>query len=184
MNIDKLVIRKTNEKDFSDIMMVEEKAFGYDKEAKLTAALLGDETGEPTLSLLAFFENKPIGHILFTRAYIDNMDEEQPIHHILAPLAVIPEFQKKGVGASLISEGIKILKESGTNLLFVLGHMEYYPKYGFIPDAERLGYFAPYPIPEEYANAWMVQKLSNNSSIKGGKIICCRELNKPEHWRE
>lgn len=185
MNTDKIEIRETDENDFMDIMMVEECAFGYDKEAKLTADLLGDNTAEPLLSLLAFYEGKAIGHILFTRAYIDDMNEDQPMIHILAPLAVIPEYQKQGIGGALITEGLKRLKESGSQLVFVLGHMEYYPKHGFIPDAARMGYAAPYAIPEEFANAWMAQSLDEGElTVKGGKVLCCNELNKPEHWRE
>lgn len=185
MNIDNIEIRETGKKDFSDIMMVEERAFGYDKEAKLTADLLGDSTANPILSLLAYYESKAIGHIIFTRVYIDEMNTDQPLIHILAPLAVIPEYQKQGVGGLLISEGLKRLKESGSELVFVLGHMDYYPKHGFIPDAGKMGYAAPYKIPKKYANAWMAQSLNEGEfSIKRGKVLCCNELNKPEHWRE
>lgn len=178
-------IRETNSKDFNDIMLVEERAFGYVKEAELTADLLSDKTAEPFLSLLAFHDKKPIGHILFTRAYIDEMNTTQPLVHILAPLAVIPEYQKQGVGGALINEGLKRLKEMKSEMVFVLGHMEYYPKYGFIPDAKKLGFNAPYPIPAEFANAWMVQSLNHEGFVTGkGNVICSDELNKPEHWSE
>jgi putative acetyltransferase len=178
-------IRETKITDFVNIMTVEEQAFGYDKEAILTANLLKDKTAEPTLSLLAFHNSKAIGHILFTRVYMNEMIADQALIHILAPLAVIPEYQKQGIGGLLINEGLKILKEMDSEMVFVLGHMEYYPKYGFIPDADKLGYSAPYPIPEEFANAWMVQSLNPNGFvIKKGRVICSNELNKPEHWRE
>ncbi len=184
MKINNIHIRETNHLDFNDIMIVEEQAFGYDKEAKLTAALLTDPTAKPTLSLLAFHENKAIGHILFTRAYINNM-LPQALFHILAPLAVIPEYQKQGIGGMLINEGLKKLKNIGSQMVLVLGHMEYYPKYGFIPDAKKIGYQAPYPIPEKFANAWMVQSLNSKGFIiDKGTIVCCNELNQPEHWRE
>ncbi len=178
-------IRETNSKDFNDIMVVEERAFGYVKEAQLTADLLKDNTAEPILSLLAFHDKKAIGHILFTRAYINERSTKQPLIHILAPLAIIPEYQKQGIGGLLINEGLKRLKEMGTEIVFVLGHMDYYPKFGFIPDAKKIGFSAPYPIPEEYANAWMVQSLNPEGFvIDKGNIICSVELNKPEHWRE
>ena len=184
MKLHEIQIREAGINDFNDIMTVEEQAFGYDKEAKLTAALLKDKTAEPILSLLAFHNNRAIGHILFTRLYINEMTH-QPLIHILAPLAVIPEFQKQGIGGMLIIEGLKRLKEMGSEMVFVLGHMEYYPKYGFIPDAKKIGYSAPYPIPEEYANAWMVQSLNSKGFVIGkGNVICANELNKPEHWRE
>ena len=85
----------------------------------------------------------------------------------------------------LIRKGLKKLKDMGSEMVFVLGHMEYYPKFGFIPDAKKLGFSAPYPIPAEYANAWMVQSLNTKGFvIDNGNVICSNELNKPEHWRE
>jgi putative acetyltransferase len=184
MKLEEIKIRETGINDFNDIMEVEKKAFGHDIEAELVAGLLKDKTAEPFVSLLAFHHNKAAGHILFTRVYIDEMKSE-PLIHLLAPLAVKPEYQKQGIGGLLINEGLKKLKEMGSEMVFVLGHMEYYPKFGFIPDARNLGFSAPYPIPDEYANAWMVQSLSpKDLDISPGRIICSDELNKPEHWRE
>jgi len=69
-------------------------------------------------------------------------------------------------------------------MVFVLGHPAYYPRYGFKP-AGHLGFEAPFSIPNEHADAWMVQALRPgiiDSFI--GKVICADALNKPEHWRE
>lgn len=184
MDINSIEIRESNNDDIRDIMKVEEQSFGYRKEAELTADLLGDKTAMPLLSLLAFLENKAIGHVLFTRIYIDEVTD-QPLRHILAPLAVIPDYQKRGIGGLLIREGLIRLKEMGSEMVFVLGHMEYYPRYGFLPDAGKHGYSAPFPIPLEFADAWMVQALgSGKISDRTGKVICADELNKEEHWRE
>ncbi|MDL2265996.1 N-acetyltransferase [Parabacteroides sp. OttesenSCG-928-G07] len=177
-------IRETNTNDFDDIMTVEKQAFGYDKEAQLVADLLADTTAEPLVSLLAFYQDEAVGHILFTRAYLDNQ-ETQPMMHILAPLAVKPEYQRQGIGGMLIQAGIEKLQEKGSSLVFVLGHKEYYPKYGFLPDAAKLGYPTPYPIAEEFSDYWMVQAISPKGfEVSKGKIRCCDELNKPEHWRD
>jgi len=185
MEMNDIQIRKATIEDFNDVMLVEELAFGHEKEAQLTADLINDETAEPILSLLAYSKDKAVGHILFTRVYINKMDANQPMLHILAPLAVVPEFQKHGIGGLLINEGCRMLREMGSEMVFVLGHMDYYPKYGFIPDAKKNGYEAPYPIPEEFANAWMVQPLNNKGfDIDTGKVLCANQLNKPEHWRE
>jgi len=178
-------IINTNDKHYKDIIAVEKSAFGHDKEAELTAALLKDNTGSPLLSLLAFHQNKAIGHILFTRCYIDEMTVDQTLFHILAPLAVIPEYQKQGIGGLLIQEGLKQLKAMGSKMVFLLGHIAYYPKHGFIPDAKEYGYTTIYPIPEEVKDAWMLQSLTAEKfPIKKGKVLCCNELNRPEHWRE
>lgn len=184
MNLNYIQIRETKTEDFNDIMQVETLAFGYDKEARLVAELLNDKTAEPLLSLLAFYKEEAIGHILFTRAYLEGQNE-QPLIHILAPLAVKPDYQKKGVGGMLINEGIRLLREMGSLLVFVLGHKEYYPKFGFLPDAKHLGFQAPYPIPDEYSDYWMVQSLTGNvSGLKKGKVRCSDILNRPEHWRD
>lgn len=184
MNSKDILIRKTAAADFNDIIEVEKLAFGYDKEAKLVAELLTDPSAEPIISLLAFYKNEAIGHILFTRAYFDG-HPEQPLMHILAPLAVKPGYQRKGIGGLLIKSGISMLEEIGSNLIFVLGHKEYYPKYGFIPHATQLGYPAPYPVPDEYSDYWMVQPIGKvGFGIGKGKIKCSDVLNRPKHWRD
>ena len=73
----------------------------------------------------------------------------------------------------------------GSEMVFVLGHMDYYPKFGFIPDAKKLGFPAPYPIPDEFAGAWMVQSLNPDGFVLDkGEVLCALELNKEEYWRE
>ncbi len=185
MNTQNIKIRKTTIADHNTIMTVEEQAFGYIKEANLTADLLSDSTAEPIVSLLAFDNENAVGHILFTRVYLNEMSKYQPLMHILAPLAVIPEYQKQGIGGMLIQEGMNQLKEMGSQMVFVLGHIDYYPRHDFIPDAGKLGYEAPFPIPEEFADAWMFQTINSTEfTIPKGKIVCANALNKPEHWRE
>ncbi|WP_163323728.1 GNAT family N-acetyltransferase [Draconibacterium mangrovi] len=185
MTTENITIKETGNKDLHTIYEVEKLAFGYEKEARLTEALLNDPTARPLLSLLAFHNEKAVGHILFTRVYMNEMSEDQPLIHILAPLAVIPEYQKQGIGGMLIKAGLEKLKQAGSALVFVLGHIGYYCRHGFIPDAGKLGYQAPYPIPEEFANAWMVQSLDpEDFTVKKGTVVCANELNKPEHWKE
>lgn len=176
-------IRKTTIADFDAIMEVEKQAFGYDKEARLVAQLLADQTAEPIISLLAFDGEEAIGHILFTRAYFSGR-EKSPMMHILAPLAVKPAYQRQGIGGMLIKEGLRLLQLMGSELVFVLGHKEYYPKYGFTPYAAHLGYFPPHPMSEENEVYWMVQPIGKvGYGIGKSTVRCCDELNRPEHWR-
>ena len=185
MKTENIIIKETSNNDLITIFEVEKQAFGHDKEARLTEALLSDPTAKPVLSLLAFQNERAVGHILFTRVYINEMSDNQSLMHILAPLAVIPEYQKHGIGKMLIKEGIEKLKQSGSKMVFVLGHIGYYDRHGFVPDAAKLGYRAPFPIPEEFADAWMVQSLrSSDINIEKGTVVCANELNKPEHWKE
>lgn len=181
--IKKLQIREAVETDLNDVLSIERLAFGYDKEANLVRDLLRDPSAKPLLSLLAFKKDRAVGHILFTTARLSGTQETASIV-ILAPLAIVPDAQKQGIGGKLIEQGLKLLSKSGVDLVFVLGHPEYYPRYGFKP-AGHLGFEAPYPIPDKYAGAWMVQAF--RSGVIGtvrGKVICADELNKPEHWRE
>ena len=176
-------IREASESDLKDVLDVETVAFGYDKEAELVRELLVDPSATPILSLLAFDDDRAVGHILFTAVRL-TQTEDAPSAAILAPLAVVPDYQKKGVGGKLIDRGLQLLTSSGVDLVFVLGHSEYYPRHGFEP-AGSLGLEAPYPIPEEHADAWMVQAL--RPGILGslhGKVVCADALDKPEHWRE
>ena len=179
----RIKIRPTAENDFDDIWEVEKRAFGENSIAKLTAELLKDKSAEPYISLLAFENDKAIGHILFTKCSINDI-KNCPLMHILAPLAVIPEYQKQGIGGMLIKKGLELLQDINSEIVFVLGHIEYYPKYGFIPNAERLGYPAPYPIPTKVADAWMVQSLTSKGLDNFGQVICAKAMDVAEHWRE
>jgi len=181
--IKKLHIREAVETDLNDVLLIERLAFGYEKEADLVRELLHDSSAKPVLSLLAFQKDRAVGHILFTKAQLFGSQDSASIV-ILAPLATVPDAQKQGIGGKLIEQGLELLSTSGVDLVFVLGHPEYYPRYGFKP-AGNLGFEAPYPIPDVHANAWMVQAL--RSGVIGsvsGKVICADALNKPEHWRE
>lgn len=179
-----IIIKKTKAKDLEDILKVVSSAFGSDKEAELVKNLLNDPTAKRVLSLLAYKDDKPVGHILFTStSLIPNKDKVAS--SILAPLAVIPEAQNQGIGGELIKAGLKILSKSDTKIVFVLGHPTYYPKYGFTP-AGCQGFEAPYPIPEEHAEAWMLQFLGDYKVDKDAseKVTICEALDRPEYWRE
>ncbi len=177
-----MFIRETGDADLNAILYVEREAFHSDKEASLTKDILSDPTANPLISLLAYIENQPAGHILFTAGHLSN--NNQIVLSILAPLAVVPKFQRQGVGGSLIKKGLLLLSKANVDLVFVLGHPQYYPKFGFTP-AGKLCFEAPYPILEKDADAWMVQALRPNIiGYVSGRVECCDALNKPEHWRE
>ncbi|MCP4354278.1 MAG: N-acetyltransferase [Proteobacteria bacterium] len=183
MKKNSIIIRETQCKDIGDILNVESIAFGNEKEAELVKDLLEDPSAQPVLSLLAFDNENAIGHILFTKTSLKSKNSINTT--ILAPLAVIPEFQNQGVGGMLIEEGLKRLSKSGVEIVFVLGHPRYYPRYGFSP-AGCQGFEAPYHIPEEHAGAWMLQTLGDYTIGENvfEKVVCAVALDKPEYWRE
>ena len=176
-----LTIRRSTEADRKTVYRVEAQAFGYDKEAELTDSLLDDPTARPHLSLLALEDDQAVGHILFTAARIGDC----PLRvSLLAPLSVIPAAQGKGVGGRLIEAGLRQLAAEGVDLVCVLGHPGYYPRLGFVP-ARPYGLEAPYPIPEEHSDAWMVHPLRPGALDSArGRLVCASALDRPEHWRE
>ena len=178
-----MLIREAAEADLEDVLSVERAAFGGDDEAELSANLLADPSAKPALSLLAITNDQAVGHILFTKAYLDQA-ENGPSIVLLAPLAVIPEAQNQGIGGQLIETGLQLLSGSGVDLVFVLGHPAYYPRHGFEP-AGRLGFAAPYPIPDKDADAWMVQALRPGviGSVRG-RVVCADALDRSEYWQE
>ena len=179
-------IKPATETERQAVLDLERRAFGDAKGpeiADLVRDLLADPTATPALSLIAIENNRAVGHILFTKACIAGC-EAAPTAALLAPLAVVPEAQGRGIGGLLIRDGLRRLTEAGVELVFVLGHPSYYPRHGFRP-AGALGLEAPYPIPEEHAAAWMVQEL--RPGLLGrvrGVLKCADALDRPEHWRE
>jgi putative acetyltransferase len=175
-------IRETAGADLNDILYVEKSAFKRNVEAELTRDLLVDPTAKPRVSFLAYIEDKPAGHILFTNGHLTNHPQVRV--SFLAPLAVVPKYQKQGIGGALIKKGVEKLAELGIELVFVLGWPNYYPRFGFTP-AGKLGFEAFCPIPEKDVDAWMVKALRLDliGSVSG-KLIPCDALSKPEHWRE
>ena len=178
-----MIIRNTTDTDLDDVLHIHREAFGEEEEADLVNALFDDKTARPIHSLLAIDDGKPVGHILFTRVQIRG-NEDTLSAMILAPLAVLPGAQGKDVGGKLTHAGLQQLQESSVDLVLVLGHPGYYPRFGFKP-AGALGFEAPYPIPAKDAAAWMVMELRPGViGDFGGRVICADALNHPEMWRE
>ncbi len=178
-----LYIRKALPQDLDRVLLVEQLAFGHDQEAQLVRELLNDPSAQPVVSLIAFQGGRAVGHILFTSATLKEAKRAVSIA-ILAPLAVVPDAQKQGIGGKLIHRGLELLANAGIHFVFVLGHPDYYPRYGFKP-AGKLGFKPPYPIADEHADAWMVQALGRGvMGPVGGKVLCAEALNKPEYWSE
>jgi predicted N-acetyltransferase YhbS len=181
-----LNIRNSTQADRIEIEKIHTRAFGEKKGpeiAELVNGLFDDPSAMPIMSLVAVDEGRMIGHILFTRAVLTGTGPSASIR-LLAPLAVLPDAQARGGGSRLIEEGLRQLKAAEVDLVFVLGHPDYYPRCGFSP-AGVLGFDAPYPIPDQHAGAWMVQALKDGVIGRVyGTVQCAKVLNHPRHWRE
>ena len=165
------------------MLAVESAAFGHPDEANLVAALLDDPTARPVVNLLAEFNGRPVGHVLFTAARVVDDYSVVPAS-LLAPLAVAPEAQRRGVGLALIRAGVEALAALDVGLVFVLGHIGYYPRAGFRP-ALPLGLRAPYASDPAVADAWMVcEARPGLLGAVRGTVQCADALMHSALWRE
>ena len=149
----KLTIRPERPADIARIRAVNERAFGQPGEAALVDAVRA--RGERSISLVAVDGERLVGHVLFTPVTIHGPDR---VHHAvgLAPMAVDPDFQRRGIGSRLVAHGLDLCRESGYRIAVVLGHPTYYPRFGFVP-ARQHGIRYALDVPDE---AFMVIELA------------------------
>lgn len=167
-----LVIRQETKADYETVYSVVQQAFesaehADGNEQDLVENLRKSDAFVPELSLVAVLDDKIIGYILFTKARIG---EETVL--ALAPLAVLPAYQGKGIGTALIREGHKVAGKLGYGYSVVLGSETYYPKFGYVP-ASRFGIKAPFDAPDEN---FMAYKLNENKGAVSGTMEYAREF--------
>jgi len=152
--------------DYDAITSINEEAFKQKQEGNLIINLRKRSEFLPDLSLVAEINNKPVGHILFSPVSIISGDKSFGTLS-LAPMAVLPEFQKMGVGGALIMHGLKKAQSLGYKSVVVLGHPDYYPRFGF-RRASQWKIRATFDAPDE---ALMAIELEPGSLNFGGGII-------------
>ena len=163
-----MIIRAEEERDRKAVFDVNALAFGRDNEARLVDALRRSTAFVPGLSLVALdrppgpeagspAEPDPVvvGHVLFTRIAIREGSHSHDAL-ALAPLAVRPSHQRRGFGAALVRQGLDDARRLGHRLVIVVGHPEYYPRFGFVP-ASPLGIRAPFDVRAEAFMALALQ---------------------------
>ena len=121
-------IRKEQPGDAAAVRLVNEQAFGRPQEADVVDALRRGCDG--LLSLVAMDKARVVGHVLFSPATVEGPGSVVEGMG-LAPMAVLPEYQRQGIGSMLVEEGLRILRASSCPFVIVLGHPEYYPRFGF-----------------------------------------------------
>ena len=128
MNQTGVVIRDETSDDLDSIRDVNRLAFGQDDEGRLVDALR--DGGYVKVSLVAEEAGRVVGHILFSDLPI--VTEGGTVEALaLAPMAVIPSHQRRGIGSMLVREGLRTCAEAGHRIVVVLGHPEFYPRFGF-----------------------------------------------------
>jgi putative acetyltransferase len=144
-------VRLQRDEDHTAVREVNRLAFGREEEGRLVEALRAE--GYARLSLVAEDEGRIVGHILFSELPIVTRRGEIAAL-TLAPMAVMPEHQRQGVGSMLVREGLRACAKRGHRIVIVLGHPGYYPRFGFSAKlAERLA--APFS-----GDAFMALELS------------------------
>ena len=165
-------IRQENSNDYEQVYNLVKKAFesaehSDGNEHELVCALRKSQSFIPELTLVALTANKIVGHIMFSRATVDNEDIL-----ILAPLSVLPEFQNKGIGSALIKEGHKTACRLGYEYCAVLGSEKYYPRFGYVISSDY-GIQPPKGIPTQN---FMVVKLSAKAKNVNGYVKFAKEF--------
>ena len=165
-------IKQENQKDYEEVYRVVKTAFetaehSDGNEQDLVVDLRNSDSFIPELSLVAVKEDKIVGYILFTKIKIENHEEIA-----LAPLAVLPEYQKQGIGSMLIEQGHKIAKKLGYHYSIVLGSENYYPKFGYIP-AIQYGIQAPFDVANKN---FMAVKLNDTDIEITGVVQYAKEF--------
>jgi len=156
------MIRRESPGDTAAIALVLEQAFGRLQEAILVDRLRGLEGN---ISLCALHDGEVIGYLFLSPVSVET---QRPGARLagLGPMGVLPGFQKKGFGSALMQEGLDACFTAGYDGVVVLGHPEYYTRFGFLP-ASKFGLMCPYEVPDP---VFMAQEL-RKSGLDGCKGI-------------
>lgn len=168
-----IVIREENNKDFNEVYEVIKSAFMNaeytdNNEHNLVNKLRDSEAFVKGLSLVAEDNDKIVGHIMLTKINIGNNESLA-----LAPLSVLPNYQKSGIGSKLIIESHKRAKELGYNSVVVLGHSDYYPRFGYEP-ASKWGIKAPFEVQDE--NFMAIELVKDGLKDVSGTVNYAKEF--------
>jgi len=147
-----MLIRIEKKEDINEIRQLNIKAFGQNAESNLIDSLR--KAGVPLISLVAKSHGTLIGHILFSPVDLKPQGKELKIAG-LAPMAVLPDHQNKGIGSKLVSVGLEHCKQMGYDAVIVLGHPDYYPRFGFTSSV-KFGIKSTYEVPD---NVFMIKEL-------------------------
>jgi putative acetyltransferase len=134
-------IREERSGDVAAIRDLNKRAFGQDQEGCIVDALRSN--GAVLLSLVATLNGRVVGHIMYSPLSVGN----EVTGAALGPMAVLPEYQRQGIGSQLVEAGNRKLKDAGYPFVIVLGHASYYPRFGFRP-ASAQGIKCEWEVPD------------------------------------
>jgi putative acetyltransferase len=149
-----ITIRPEKPEDCEAIAAVNRAAFEGEFEARLVERLRESEAFIPELSLVAVVDGQILGHILLSTVHVAEGGKRIPVIS-LAPMAVLPKHQNKGIGSQLVRGALKRCAEMGHSVVVLVGHANYYPRFGFTAACVH-GLKLPFKAPDE---AFMVCEL-------------------------
>lgn len=170
-------IRQEVQADYPVVFDLIEQAFRNEmmsdkKEQFLVERLRKSDSFVPELSLIAETKHQIVGYILLSKIFIET-NRERITSLALAPVAVLPSFQKKGIGGKLIEKSHQIAKTLGYQSIILVGHEKYYPKFGYRP-LHDFNITLPFDAPEE--NCMAIELVPNALSNKPGNVIYPKEF--------
>lgn len=168
-----LKIRTESERDYPQIKNIHDNAFGQENEGNLIEKLRKNKNYVNAISLVAETNDKLVGHILFFPIQIIN-NERSHESLALAPMAVLPAYQNKGIGSELVESGLELARNKGYKSVIVLGHRDYYPKFGF-EMAKNWNIKGPFDVPNE--NFMAIELVENGLNYVSGTVKYPDEFN-------
>ncbi len=149
-------VRAEKPEDVGAIRKVNIVAFGRENEANLVDQLRGVAS---TFSFVALQSEQVVGHIFFSPVSVEGECADNLFMLGLAPMAVLPDYQRQGIGSLLIQHSLEEHAQLGCRVVVVVGYPEYYPRFGFIPAKEK-GLRCEYTVSDE---AFMVLELESGA---------------------
>jgi putative acetyltransferase len=137
-------IRTERADDIAAVRNVNQHAFGTSEEAAIVDLVRAQ--AQPIISLVAEDDDTIVGHILFSPVTVEGTTDRLIMG--LAPMAVLPDRQRQGIGTALAREGLEQCRRLGAVGVVVVGHPEFYPRFGFAP-ASRLGLRCEFEVPDD-----------------------------------
>ena len=135
-------IREEHPDDVAAVRDLNRRAFGQDQESNIVDALRAN--GAALLSLVATVNDRVVGHIMYSPLSIGG----NVTGAALGPMAILPERQRQGIGSKLVEAGNRKLKDAGCPFIIVVGHANYYPRFGFRP-ASAHGIRCEWEVPDD-----------------------------------
>ena len=173
-------IREASIEDSPGVKRVHLQAFDHSESeivSNVAVNLIHETSPSHIISLVAIENEEIIGHIAFSPVYL--VDGNQHFGYILAPLGVLPKYQRNKIGSTLVRQGLNIISSMRSCIVFVYGDPQYYSRFGFSNNLAQ-NYKPQYTL--QYPEGWLAMKLNSDIFPESGTIKCVDALNDPKLW--